>query len=54
MSKALLVEPEGSYKFVPIGLLKLARTLVDEGSTVKLHSFEAKLFYIPCLFLYWW
>jgi len=37
MKKALLVEPKGNYKFVPIGLLKIARYLVDNGYTVYLH-----------------
>lgn len=37
MKKAILVEPEGSYKYVPIGLLKIAKYLTENGYTVRLH-----------------
>ncbi len=35
--KILLVEPEGDYKYVPIGLLKIGAYAIKKGHTVYLH-----------------
>jgi len=61
--KAILIEPKGSYKHVPVGLLKIAAYLSKNGHTVYLHRCNEKGYtsvghfdraYVTSLFTWEW